>query len=315
MILNFLVGLVFMIIGAEAFLRGAGSLRERFAVPHFIVGLIVIGFGTSLPELAISAGATAAGFETVALGLLLGSFIVNLALLLGLCAAIKPIDLNRKVIGRDGATMVIGASYLLVGTIMKPTGLIWPIIGFAVFALYCAMTLLEERSQAGAGVMAKKAEYLRQGPSEAILAMAILILGLGAIMFGGKKLVEGSVGYAADIGVPLTVIGLALLALITSIPEAVISIHSAIKGQSDVAVANLLGSNIFNLLFVLPLCQLLMPTGQSFFAGPWTMHAFAALLVGLITYNFILGSRQLGRLDGAVFLLIYCGYIAAALYQ
>lgn len=315
MILNFLIGLVFMVIGAEAVLRGAGSLKQRFGVPSFIVGLVVIGFGTSLPELAIGAGATAAGFETIALGLLLGSFIVNLALLLGICALAGQISLDKKVIGRDGAAMVIAASYLLIGTIVEPVGILWALVGFALFAGYTFVTYAVERRLDGTGVMARKADYIRVGPAESVLAIAILVLGLGAIMFGASKLVEGSTGYAADVGVPLTVIGLAILALITSIPEAVVSIHSTLKGECDVAVANLLGSNIFNLLFVLPLCQVLMPSGQSFFTGPWAMHAFAALLVGLIVYNFILSSRVLGRLDGCILLFIFGGYIAAAVYQ
>ncbi|MEM1019789.1 MAG: sodium:calcium antiporter [Pseudomonadota bacterium] len=315
MIFNLLIGLLLIVIGAEAFLRGAGTLRKHFALPSFVVGLILIGFGTSLPELAVGIGATLARFEGVALGLLLGSVIVNMALILGLCALIEPIRMSSKAIGRDGAATVIAALYLLLGTLMEPTGLVWPLIGLALFALYVALTFFEERRLSGTGVMARKAEFVRTGPAKMALGLGLVVLGLGGIIYGSAKLIEGSVGYAADLGLPLTVIGLALLAVITSIPEAVVSIHSTIKGKGDVAVGNVLGSNVFNMLCVLPICQILMPGGESFFTGPWAMHAFAALMVSLVAYHFIVSEKTISRAEGAVLLTVYGGYLLAAVYQ
>ncbi|MEM7568804.1 MAG: hypothetical protein AAF337_03315 [Pseudomonadota bacterium] len=315
MTIKLLIGFVLIVVGAEGFLRGAGGLRDVMKLPPFVIGLLLIGFGTSVPELAIGAGATLARFEAVALGMLLGSFIVNLALLLGICVLIKPITLSNKAIGKDGAAMVIAALYLLAGCVLKPTGWMWPVLGLALFATYMGLTFVEEGRLSGTGIMARKADFVRRGPTHTALNLILLVGGLGAIVFGSGQLIEGGVGYAADMGVPLTVIGIAIIAIFTSIPEAVVSIHSTLKGQGDVAVGNLLGSNIFNLLLILPLCQLLLPSGASFYAGPWSMHAFAALMVGLVAYGFILTNRAIGRLDGAVLLLIYGCYLLATLFQ
>lgn len=313
MALTLLLGIVFIVAGAEAVLRGAGTLRHRFKIPAFLVGFILIGFGTSLPETALAIGATTMRFEGLALGLLLGSTIVNLALILGLSALVKPLALSRKAIGRDGLATVIAALYLLISAVADPSGWIWPVFGLVLFSVYVVTTLLRQRELAGTGVMAQKANYIRTGPAKTLFAVILLLAGLGGIIFGCAKLIEGSVGYAADQGVSTAIIGLAIVALITSIPEAVVSLHSSYKGQCDVAVANLLGSSIFNLLVVLPICMLLMPSGVSFFAGDWAMHALAAALISLIAAGAIISGRAVSRLEGGILVAIYVAYMAAAL--
>lgn len=313
MALTLLIGIAFIVAGAEAVLRGAGTLRHRFKIPAFLVGFIIIGFGTSLPETALGVGATLMRFEGLALGLLLGSTIVNLALVLGLSALVKPLSPSRKAIGRDAIGTMIAALYLLASAVVQPTGWIWPVVGLALFALYVVTTLLREQTLAGTGVMAQKANYIRTGPAKTVLASLLLVGGLAAIVFGSAKLIEGSVGYAADMGISTAIIGFTIVALITSIPEAVVSLHSAFRGQSDVAIASLLGSNIFNLLVILPVCMLLMPGSVSFFAGDWAMHALAAFLISLIAGVFILSDRMVTRTEGAILVAVYGCYMAAAL--
>lgn len=313
MALKLLLGIICIVIGAEAVLRGSGTLRQRFKIPSFVIGFVIIGFGTSLPETAIGIGATLTRFEGLALGLLLGSTIVNLALILGLCALVRPLTPSRKAIGRDGLATMMASVYLLGGAVLQPTGWIWPVAGLVLFAGYFVMTLMGEHKLAGTGVMAQKADYIRTGPGKTVLGALLVLGGLAAIIFGCAQLIEGSTGYAADMGVSEAIIGLALVALITSIPEAVVSIHCALKGQSDVAIANLLGSNVFNLLVILPICMLLMPKGISLFEGNWTMHAFAAVMVSVLACSFIIGDRKVSRVEGGVLVLIYVGYLVAAI--
>lgn len=313
MIVKLLLGVALIVVGAEAVLRGAGTLKRRFKVPAFVIGLILVGFGTSLPETAIAIGATLMRFEGLAVGLLLGSSIVNLALVLGISALVKPLSPSRRAIGRDSLATSIAALYLLASAIIMPTNWLWPVLGLALFAAFVVTTVLKERSLAGTGVMAQKANYVRAGPTKTALGAVLVLGGFAAIVFGSAQLIEGSVGYAADMGVNEAIIGLALVAIITSIPEAVISLHSAYKGQCDVAIGNLLGSNIFNLLVVLPICMLLMPAGESFFSQGWAMHGLAAVLISMIASLFILSDRSVSRAEGGVLVVLYGCYLAAAL--
>jgi len=311
MALKLLLGILFTVLGAEAMLRGARTLKQRYKLPSFIVGLILVGFGTSLPETAISVGATLMRFEELALGLLLGSAVVNLALVLGISALIKPLKPNRKIIGRD-ALATLGASlYLFASALIQPTGWVWPVFGLVLFAAYLTATILRETALGGEGLMAQKADYARAGPTKVLFGIGLLLVGLAAIVFGSAKLVEGSVGYAADMGVPTTIIGLTLIAILTSIPEAVVSFHSAYRGRGEIAVGNLLGSNIFNLLVVLPICMLLMPSGESLFFGSWSLHALVAALISLIACTSILTDREVSRLEGGILVAIYgCALLA-----
>lgn len=313
MVLQVLLGIVLVVLGAEAVLRGASTLKQRYKIPAFVIGLILVGFGTSLPETAIGIGATLMRFEGLALGLLLGSSIVNLALILGLSAIVKPLEPSRRAIGRDSLVTTLAALYLLASAVIVPTGWAWPVFGLLMFTAYVVMTVVKERALAGTGVMAQKANYVRAGPAKTLFGALLVLGGFAAIIFGSAQLIEGSVGYAADMGVQEAIIGLALVAIITSIPEAVISLHSAFKGQCDVAIGNLLGSNIFNLLVVLPVCMLLMPAGESLFAGGWAMYALAALLVSLIACIFIMSDRVVSRAEGAILVIIYGCFLIAAL--
>ncbi|MEM6682119.1 MAG: sodium:calcium antiporter [Pseudomonadota bacterium] len=313
MMLKILLGVVFTVLGAEAILRGSQAVRRHFNLPAFIAGLLLVGFGTSLPETAISIGATLMRFEELALGLLLGSAVVNLALILGICAVIKPLSPDRTLLSRD-ATATLGASiYLFASAIAQPIGWLWPVFGLLLFALYVSITLRREAALGEGGVMAQKAGYARTGPAKLAFGAGLMLIGLAAIVFGSAKLIEGSVGYAADMGISSTVIGLLVVALITSIPEAVIAFHSTYRGRGDVAVGSLLGSNIFNLLVVMPICMLLMPAGESLFASNWAPHALIASLITFIACAMILTDRRVSRLEGAALLIIYGGTVLAVL--
>ncbi|MDQ2089065.1 calcium/sodium antiporter [Marimonas arenosa] len=312
-ILMLTAGLVALFLGGDLLVRGAVSVAHALHIPPLVIGLTLVGFGTSAPELAASLQAALAGSPAIAIGNVVGSNIGNILLILGLTALLRPVTVDRAALMRDGSVLVF-ASLLLLGVVLagnigRLTGLVFT----ALLATYVAATLISARRRASPAVGLYEAEAaLLPAPRAALIGPGLMALaGLVIIVVGARFLVDGAVGLARSSGLSESVIGLTIVAIGTSTPELVTSLVAARKGQGDVAFGNVLGSNIFNILGILGVTAavhpLAVPPGIAGF-DIWVMlAATAALILASIT------GWRVGRREGAVLLAAYAAYLWALL--
>lgn len=308
-------GLVLLTAGGEFLVRGAVSTAERLGVSPLLIGLTLVGFGTSTPELVTSVEAALAGSPGIAIGNVVGSNTANILLILGLAALVRPIGVAPAAFTRDGA-MVLIAALLCLGSMQ--VGVIGRWIGAAFLATllaYIGLTYAFERQRATPSGSLHAAEAALAPHSRGGLGMAVasLVAGLLLTVLGAHWLVEGSIALARGLGVADAVIGLTIVAVGTSLPELVTSLMAARRGHSDVALGNVLGSNIYNVLGILGATALIAPIAvpeQIKHLDVWVMlAATAALLVAAAT------GRRITRGEGLVLLALYAwyvGYLAAS---
>ncbi len=314
-ILLVLLGLAALVAGGELLLRGAVGLATRFGIPPLVIGLTLVGFGTSTPELVTSLQAAFLGAPGIAVGNVVGSNIGNILLILGIAALLRPVAVDPAAFRRDGAVLVAATlaviALSLMGTLGRPGG-----AGLVVALLaYVTFTVVSERRRHSAAAALYEAEAdIVARPAGSPARLALLALGgLAVTILGARLLVDGAIGLAATAGVSDTVIGLTVVAIGTSMPELVTSIIAVRKGQGDVAFGNIVGSNIFNILGILGITAMVSPL-----AVPPQILAFdiwAMLAATLALVVFARTGWRVGRREGAVLLAAYGGYLAAVLAQ
>lgn len=300
-ILTLLAGLVMLLVGGEVLVRGASSIAERFGVPHFVVGVVIVGFGTSTPELMTSVQAALVGAPGIAVGNIVGSNIANILLILGLSAALSPIAVERAVLRRDGAIALAVAVVCLVlaalDGIDRLTGAL--LVAGLVAYLY---TTIRHPASANLAVVDEGAPV----PS-LWLAAVLTVGGLAVVMLGADLLVTAAIELARSSGVSESVIGLTIVAVGTSLPELATSLIAAFRKQADIALGNILGSNIYNVLGILGTTALVEPVDMPddiASTDVWVMVGATLLLMVFATTG-----KRICRLEGAGFLALYGGYI------
>ncbi len=313
--LQVVVGFLLLLGGAEVMVRGAVAIAEKFGISHLVIGMTVIALGTSAPEAVVSINAGIAGAPGLAIGNVVGSNIANIFLIMGVVALAQPILTKADPKSRD--------SLVLVGSTVFFIGVCWfGVIDFwlgalllAVFAGFLGYTYWRETSGnvgAEASLAHEVEEFETLANRPIWMAWAALFVGLGGLLWGSDLLVDGAILVARVWSVSEEVIGLTMVALGTSLPELAASTVAAVRGHSDVAVGNVVGSNIFNLLFVIGLASMVIPipvAPQILAFDIWIMLiATAALLPFLST------GRTFDRTYGAIFLVAYASYIAIQAY-
>lgn len=307
-----LLGIALLTFGGEALIRAALGLSKRLGVSPLLSGLVIVGFGTSMPEMVVSIDAVLSGRPDIATGNVVGSNIANILLILGLCAVITPLAVTPTVLRRD-AVMVLAASVLFI-LLAWESGLVKldGIILLLVLISYLAWAYWSEKrnSAPSAVVHRAEAEEINLVPPSLMWSIAAAILGLVLLIGGSQVLLKGAVGIAQIMGVSEAVIGLTLVAVGTSLPELTISVIAAWRRHADVAVGNVLGSNIFNLLGILGVSALIRPVEVSSRIAAfdqWVMLAVAFLL-----FAFLYTGRTLNRREGALLLIGYVAYVSAS---
>jgi cation:H+ antiporter len=306
-------GLAALILGAEGLVRGGVGLARRFGVSPAFIGVTVVAWGTSTPELVVSVDAAIKGLDGIAIGNVVGSNIVNVLLILGLVAAIAPIAVDPRAVRRDGAAS-IGAAGLFIGVALTaPSLTLWH--GLAFLALLAALTVatwLHDRTNGtpAAALHAAEAEEVATVPRNLALAAAMVLAGLGLLILGAHLLVEAAVAIARGFGVSEVVIGLTLVAAGTSLPELATSLVAALRRHSDVALGNVLGSNVYNVLAILGVASLVAPVSipaEIVRSDMWVMLAAqCALLPAML-------AGKVGRPLALAMLAGYAAYIALLL--
>ena len=306
-------GLIGLILGGEFLVRGSVALARRIGVSDLFIGAVLVGFGTSAPELVASLNAVSADSPGIAVGNVLGSNVANVLLVLGAAALIYPIATNPKALARDGvfaiaATIALCAFIYFNGFSIRLAGiaLFIALVGIIIFSFY------SDRKQSGQGDSAElhrdEAE-LMDAHVPLMLAIPMALGGLLGIIFGAKFLIEGSVQFARIIGLSETVIGITIVAIGTSLPELVTCTMAALKKKPDVALGNVLGSNTFNVFGILGITSGVMPFNVPLDQISISRDLGALVLSMCFLVLFAFTGRKLARWEGGVLLLGYCVYI------
>lgn len=297
-------GLVALVLGGDWLVRGAVSLATRLGVSSLFTGLVIVGIGTSMPELATSIEAAMAGSPGIAWGNIAGSNIANTLLILGIAALIQPIVLNRMDSMRDAITGLVGAIMLFVIAWFAWAS-IW--IGAALLAVIAGYIGWRYRHSLQSGDEAVRQEDIPAPPDlSAPAAGGLLIVGLGAMVLGASYLISGAVDLARLFGLSETVIGLTIVAVGTSLPELTASAIAAWRGHSDLAIGNVLGSNVFNILLIGGVTMIAAPgaiPAEMIDVELPLLVASAVLVVWFIRYR-----KQIGRIAGAVLTALFAAH-------
>ncbi|MGS0675930.1 calcium/sodium antiporter [Shewanella sp. 0m-4] len=300
-LLSILGGFLILTIGAEALVRGASQIALRLGLTPLIIGLTIVAFGTSAPELAVSVKSAIAGNSGIALGNVIGSNIANIGLILGITALIRPIKIESQMVRRD-IPIMIGASLLFWSLLLDGGLSFWDgAILFALLVAYLTFSYFTAEKQTADDV-----EDTKQNP---MLSVLFIVIGISMLVGGGILFVDGAVAMAKSFGISEVIIGLTIVAIGTSMPELVTSIVAALKGQSDIAIGNVVGSNIFNVLGILGVTALIHPIiGSEISNLDWAaMIALAVLLLPFAYTGLRIGRREAGLLIAGYF--AYIGYI------
>ncbi len=311
-LLKLVIGFLLLVKGADYFVEGASSIAKKLRIPTFVIGLTIVAFGTSAPELAVSISAALKGSNDIAIGNVVGSNIFNTLVVLGASAAITPIAVEKGMIKKDYPLSIFAA--ILLGVLSldmllfrapamslgRVDGIIL-LIAFAFFMYTTVKAGLKERET----ISSEQEETLSNMHMPMWKSILILVVGLAGIVIGGDMSVEGAKEIARIFGLSEALIGLTIVAFGTSLPELVTSVIAAKKGESDIAVGNVIGSNIFNIFFILGTSATILPMNVSS-----TYLYDIGMLIGVmvITYIPIAKTRRVGRPMGIAMVLAYVAY-------
>ncbi len=310
-VIQILGGFVLLFVGGEFVVRGAVALANRFGVSPLVIGLTIVGFGTSLPELWVSLNAALGGSPGIAVGNVVGSNMANMMLVMSCAALICPIMVNPAAVRRDASFMLaVTVIFIAIGM----TGTVSALEGLAMVVMllgYLGYSLWRDTkdNDAAAALHREEAEELAGRPRALWISLIELLAGFAAVGYGADLLVDGATTLARAAGVADAVIGLTVVAVGTSLPELATSIVAAYRGHSDVCLGNVLGSNIFNLFGIMGVTALAVPV--PFPEQILQFDLWALLFVSLLLIPFILSGRRIRRVEGGVLLALYAGYVTA----
>ena len=314
------IGFALLIFGANWLVEGACNIAARLGVPERVAGLTIVAIGTSLPELVVSVTSAVAGHADMAFGNVMGSCLANLLLILGLSAVIKPVTLSRST-QRFEVPVSVAACGLLA-LLANTGGQLTQVEGAALlvaFGLFVARTvrvgLLEGAGEKTAGDLELEADYEEEGKtSNVIRDLLFIVAGIAMLKIGADFVVDNATAIAAAMGISERIIGLTVVALGTCLPELVTSVVAAFRGNSDIAVGNVVGSNISNLLLVMggPALFASIPYDAVYNVDLALLAIFSIVLVG---FAFIGRRHEMSRANGVVFVVLYAAYIATSLLR
>jgi cation:H+ antiporter len=316
-IFEVVAGLLLLIWGADRFVHGAAATARNLGVTPLLIGLTIVAFATSAPEILVSAVAALRGEPGLAIGNAIGSNIVNVGLVLGTVAIIRPIELRSATLRREMpallAVTLLTVSLFLDSQLSRVDGFVM------LTGLVIVMIWLARLGMRSAPTDPIKQDYEAEIPSGVSMPKAIfwLAFGLGILLLGAQLLVDGSIEIAIDLGVSEVVIGILLVAFGTSLPELAVSLVSAMKGEYGLAIGNIVGSNIFNILAVIGVAASIAPT-EIVEPSVLSLHIFVMVAFTLVlfamTYDYD-GKSELSRIEGIALVAAYLSYITYVILQ
>ena len=301
-----IVGFVLLIKGADFFVEGASAVAKKFHVPALVIGMTIVAMGTSLPELSVSVTASLAGSNQLAIGNVIGSNIFNLMVVLGSCALFSVLEVNDDTIKRDFPFSIICAIVLMImGLIGGSVGHLDGAILLVFFVVFLAIMLRAALKSRNEAKESKEENEIVDIPTW--LCILYIIGGAIAIKFGGDGVVNGSKTLALSFGMSETLVGLTIVALGTSLPELVTSIVAARKNQLDMAIGNVVGSNIFNILMILGVAGAISPMT---YLSVNAIDTIILVAFSAIVWLMCFIKKNLSRAQGIIMLILYVAYLA-----
>ena len=304
-ILLLLLGFVLLIKGADFFVDGSSSIAKFLKVPSVVIGLTIVAMGTSAPEAAVSITAGISGSNEIAISNVVGSNIFNMLVVVGVCAIIKSFDLDKNILKRDFpvnivANVVLLGAMLLGSAISRFDGIMMLLLMIA-YITWLVVNALKNREESSDNIKT----------ISPILSVVYIIGGLAAVIFGGDLVVDNATVLAQAMGWSETFIGLTIIAIGTSLPELVTSIVASKKGENGLALGNVVGSNIFNLLFIIGLSGSITEIAVDLSA---IMNTVFLLIMTVLMYVLCVVRKKLGRVEGIIMLSLYVAYTGYLLY-
>lgn len=315
------MGVAMLIVGGDVLVRGAVSIADRLKVPAIIVGLTVVGFGTSAPELALNIAAALRGNDELSFGNIVGSNIANVGLILGLSAMVLPLLVNSSVVKRELPVMLL-ASVMTAGLAIYPFGSgeyghgmlsrvdgIILLVGFVLTTAMIIKSVKNPGGEDGSDISAEIKELQEAVQHQPLWrGLVFIALGLGMLVAGGQVSESAASTIASAMGMSDELIGLTIVAVATSLPELATSLAAIRRGQVDIAVGNVVGSNLFNLLLVLGVTSVIAPVDVP--GGGYAALGAMLVLSILLVPMSMTGGRTVSRIEGGTLLAIWIGYVS-----
>lgn len=305
------IGFIFLIKGADLFVDGASSIAKSLKIPSLIIGLTIVAFGTSAPEAAVSITGAFAGANDITVGNVVGSNIFNLLVVVGVAAFISPLNVKKSIIAKEFPFALLGAFVLIVlgldtkyhnyteNVLTRADGIMLLVL-LGIFMYYLIELALTARKE---GTEEEDDEIKSYPIPKSIL---LSVIGIVGIVLGGDWVVDSATDIALDWGMSQSLVGLTIVAVGTSLPELVTSIVAARKGESDIALGNVIGSNIFNIFFVLGISSFIHEITIN---GEVFLDMFIMMAASFITYGFAISKRNINKKEGAFLVLLYVAYM------
>lgn len=296
------VGFVFLVKGADWFVEGASKVAEKFGIPQLVIGLTIVAMGTSLPEAAVSVSAALKGSADITIGNIVGSNILNVLIILGLTSVIRPIAVQKSTVKYEiPFVALISVLLFAIGYTDHVVGRMDGVILWVLFVAY--LLYLMKMTKSGENMLDEPGG--KDKPEPVWKMLLLIVVGAVLIVAGADLAVDSASELARIFGMSERLIGLTIVALGTSLPELVTSVTAAIKGKADIAVGNIVGSNIFNILFVVGTSALITPV---VYASDFLVDSIVCIGAAVLLWLCVFKNRKLGRAGGAVMLLGYAGY-------
>ena len=306
-IILIIVGFALLIVGADLLVDGASGIAKKFHIPEIIIGLTVVSIGTSMPELFVSITSAIDGYSDMALGNVIGSNLSNLLLILGLSAMIRPVKFQRETRIFEIPMCLMFTIILIIfcntsGTISK----IESIVLLLLFCVFIGYTIYMGKKESNQDLVEIKTEENKKNST--VKNIFLVILGIIGLKIGGDLAVNNAVNVAKYFNLSEKIISLTILAIGTSLPELVTSVTAAIKGNSDIAIGNIIGSNIFNMLLIIGVSSFIKPISFNFSYNLDLSILFVSTLI-LALFPVIPPKNEMSRMNGLVYVLMYAGYL------
>lgn len=304
-----IIGFIFLIKGADLFVEGASSIARKFNVPPMVIGLTIVAMGTSAPEAAVSITSSLAGQNDMSVANVVGSNFFNILVVLGVSSLLANLPVEENTIRKDTPFLILISLLLLIFGLNLNISRIEGLIFLGLFAYFMYYTLMSTKKLSGEYVAETATTSELEISEEMTMGKTIIlsIIGIIGIVFGGDMVVDSATNIATSFGMSANLVGLTIVAVGTSLPEFVTSVIAVKKGETEIAMGNVIGSNIFNILLVLGLAATISPINISTFALIDIVFMFA---ITLLLYFFIKKSNALVKYQGITFLIIYIAYMA-----
>lgn len=305
-----LLGILLLYGGGELLIKGAVSVAKKAGVSELFTGLVIVGFGTSFPELMVSVGAAMQGASDIAAGNVVGSNIGNTLLILGICATVVPLVVTELSLRRDATAVLLATILLMILSVDGFLGIIDAIVLLVLLAVYLTIAYKSELRQFSNSDLSYTAIKPKIEFSSFVKPFLFTVSGLVLLIMGARSLLNGALGISEALQISEAVVGLTVVAVGTSLPELTISLLAVIRGNTDVAVGNILGSNIFNLLGILGIAVLFEPISVN--QRILEFDQWILLGTAIILFIFMMTGRKLTRGEGIILLTGYILYVAVS---